>query len=275
MGTGGEVAPQAQPVQTGDTAVDKYAQDLSQYNNQLNDWLASNMDLNISQWQQALNNIDDIELRDQTKERIQQVNSGFAKASNIITTASDLASKAQAIYSNDNIRAMKEQTMAKGFSPAKANVAVAFRAMKDKALLSAEIMKVQSEYNNTLAQLETQRTQLEDSIRASGIENDKWIIDRKNDIVKQIQALRENYQAQVIANTNNYVMKPMLDIMSTTRQAQLNTLAEKYADQYNNSSPERKIIAASTMFGTDWAYVDNDIAAKASNMTFGQLLTYA
>ena len=57
---------------------------------------------------------------------------------------------------------MRQQLQSKGFDASKAGPAVFFKAMKDRAGLSAEIFKLQADQQKTLADLETKRGQLID-----------------------------------------------------------------------------------------------------------------
>ena len=50
---------------------------------------------------------------------------------------------------------------------AKAGPAVFFKAMKDRATLSAEVYKIQADQEKTLAGLETTKAQLVDQVKAS------------------------------------------------------------------------------------------------------------
>lgn len=214
-------------------------------------------------------------MRWQILDRINQVNTWFGNASGILTNAMNLATQAQAIYNNDNIRSMREQLIARGFNPAQAWPAVLARAMKDKSLLSANIMNLQADYNKTLSNLETQRTQLEDSVRAAGIENDKWVIDKQNEITRQIQDLRTMYENNVMKNNDKYVLQPQLDVFSWNFQAELQTIAAQKELEFADSSPAAKIYQAAKIFGSDWAYVSPSILSLAQTLPFGEFLTKA
>src|SRR3990172_2841477 len=102
---------------------------------------------------------------------------------------------------------MKQQLISKGFDVGKAGPAVFFKAMKDRALLSAEVMKIQADQEKTLADLESKRAQFVDTIKASGLEADKRVFDQTNALNKQIETLKNNYDVQKLQNTQNYVMK--------------------------------------------------------------------
>lgn len=267
--------PTAGAAVTGDKKADKAATDLKTYNDNLNKWLWENLSVNIQWWQDAVSRIDDANLRQQTLDRITQVNNWFQAASKFITDGSELATKAQAIYNNDNIRSMRESLIARWFSSAKAGPAVMAKAMKDKAILSANIMNLQADYNKTLANLETQRTQLEDTVRASWIENDKWVIDRKNEITRQIQDLRTSFENNVIKNNDRYILQPQIDVFSWNFQAELQNIAKQKEIEFANSSPEAKIFQAAKTFWADWAYVSPAVVAQSTSLPFGTFLTKA
>jgi hypothetical protein len=86
--------------------------------------------------------------------------------------------------------------------------------MKDRASLSAEVMKIQADQEKTIAGLLLTKTQMQDAIRASGMEADKRIFDEVNNITAKIQAIKETADLQRATNEQNYVMKPLLDVFS-------------------------------------------------------------
>lgn len=254
--------------------VDKYLTSMADYNTNLNNRLKQNLDINTEDWQKVLDKINDANLKWQVAERIQKLNEWFHNAANNLKAAADLEKRAQAIYSNENVRQMREMLIQRWYNPAKAAPAVVFKAMKDRAKISADVYKIQSEFEKTLANLEAQRTQLEDQIRREWMETDKWIIDKHAEITNQIQNLRKIYEDRVINNTDRYIMKPMIDIMSSNWQVELQQIAKEKEAQLLNANPTVKIMEASKIFWSDWAYVDSSVLRYA-NWNWQTFLTKA
>jgi outer membrane murein-binding lipoprotein Lpp len=136
--------------------------------------------------------------------------------------------------------------------------------MKDRASMSAEIYKIQADEQKTLADLESKRGQFVDSIKAAGMEADQWVFQQVNELTKQIETLRNNYDAARIANESNFIMKPLLDVLSLQRQADMQNLIQKYQTQYLNANPSEKIVAAAKIFGSDWSYIQSGVALNTS-----------
>lgn len=236
---------------------------------QMNQWLENSFNANVLQRQQVLANVPDA--APQIQERITSMNESFQTAWNMLKAAGELDAKAQAIYSNEAIANMRQQLQAKWFDASKAGPAVFFKAMKDRAGLSAEIFKLQADQQKTLADLETKRSQLVDGIKAAGIENEQWVFQQVNELNKQIESLRNNYDQARIANQSNFIMKPLLDVLSAQRQADFNNIVSKYQNQYLTANPSEKIVAAAKIYGSDWAYVASNVAMNTSG-TFGEYL---
>lgn len=237
--------------------------------NQISEWLTSSFDANLAEWQDRLSQVPDVAAN--IADRITSLNSSFASATSNLKAAWELERKAQAIYSNENINNMKDQLVAKWFDAGKAWPAVFFKAMKDRATISAEIYKLQADQEKTLADLETKRWQLVDSIKASWLAADQWVFEQVNELTKQMETLRNNYDTQRIALADKYTVTPMINIMNSQREADLQNLADKYNEQFLNANPSQKIVAAARIYWSDWAYVSSAVALNTS-WTFGEYL---
>ena len=132
--------------------------------------------------------------------------------------------------------------------------------------MSAEIYKLQADQEKTLATLETQRTQLVDGIKAAWIEADQWTYQQLNEITKQIENLRNNYDTQKMNVLWQYTLKPMLDVMSWQFEADFQNIVAKYQDTFLNANPSQKIVAAAKIFSNDWVYVSAAVALSANNL---------
>lgn len=203
--------------------------------------------------------------------RVAELIAWINTARDSLKAAGDLEKRAQAIYSNENIRNMREQLVSKWFDVSKAGPAVFYQAMKARATMAADIMKIQADQEKTIAQLEVTSAQMKDAIRASGMEADKWLFDAANAITAKIQAIKEQADLTRATNTQNYVMKPMLDIFSWTREIELQNLAAKYQAQYVNANSSEKLVAAQKIFGSEFAYIDSSIMQHL-NEPFGVFL---
>lgn len=243
---------------TANTDIAATTQTIQDNVNEMNGRLTSSFNANLTQRQNALANVPDF--APQIADRITSLNQSFQTAWGFLQAWADLQSKAQAIYSNQNINNMKQQLVSKWFDIGKAAPAVFFQAMKDRANLSAEIYKIQADEQKTLADLESKRGQLVDWIKAAGIEADQWVFSQVQELNKQITTLRNNYDAAKIANESNFIMKPLLDVLSNQRQADMQNLIDKYQEQYLNANPSQKIVAVGKLLGDSWAYVDSAVA---------------
>lgn len=251
------------------TEVTQTQTDLETEMNDINTFLETTLNANLADWQTRLAAVPN--MAPQITDRLNMLSTSFTNAADNLKAAWLLEKKAQAIYSNENIRNMREQLVSKWFDVSKAGPAVFFKAMKDRATMSAEIMKLQADQEKTLANLETTKAQLVDGIKAAGMEADKWTFDAVNNITKQIQTLKDTYDIAVATNIQNYVMKPMLDVFSGQRQAELANVTAKYQAQYLNANPSEKMVAAAKIYGSEWAYVDSRIMQYV-NQPFGAFL---
>ena len=252
--TSGNISVSPETTQTQQDLVDK--------RDELNTIIDNTEKENIVAWNAALKNVPALQTTITT--RVNELNTGFTNAQNALKSSWELQKKAQAIYSNDNIRNMKEQLMSKGFDVSKAGPAVFFKAMKDRATMSADIMKLQADEEKTIAGLLQTQAQMKDAIRASGMEADKRIFDASNAITAKIQAIKDAADLTRATNTQNYVMKPILDVFAGTLQIDLQNMASKYEQQMVDANPSLKLVAAAKLFGTDFAFADNSIVWKAS-----------
>ena len=66
-------------------------------------------------------------------------------------------------------------------------------------------------------------------------------------------------------------MKPMIDIMSWQRNAELQNITQKYQEQFVNANPSQKVVAAAKFYGDNRLYVDSTVAMNTSG-TFGDYL---
>jgi hypothetical protein len=254
---------------TGNEDIETTTDTIQQHVDEMNQWLTDSFNANLADWQSRLAAVPDF--GPQIADRIASLNESFQNAWDFLKAWADLEAKAQAIYSNENINNMKQQLISKWFDVGKAWPAVFFKAMKDRASLSAEIYKIQADEQKTLADLESKRGQFIDSIKAAGMEADQWVFQQVNELTKQIETLRNNYDAARIQNESNFIMKPLIDVLSLQRQADLQNIIQKYQTQYLNANPSEKIVAAAKIFGSDWSYVQASVAMNTS-WTFGEYL---
>ena len=246
-------------------AVDNTFQNIQETAWQINTWLTNTFNANLAERQNRLANVPDVQAN--ISDRLTLMNQAFQTAAGSLQAAWELERKAQAIYSNENINQMKQQLISQGFDASKAWPAVFFKAMKDRAQMSAEIYKLQADQEKTLATLETQRAQLVDGIKAAWLESDQWVFQQVNDLTKQIETLRNNYDLQRINVLWQYTLQPMLDVMSAQFQADLQNITDKYQEQFLNANPSQKIVAMWRFFGSDRVYVDSSVALNSNNLS--------
>jgi len=238
--------------------------------NQINDRLENTYNQNMADWQNKFAQIPDVQAN--ITDRLTSMNSAFSNAANNLRAAWDLERKAQAIYSNENINNMKQQLVSKWFDTSKAWPAVFFKAMKDRAQMSADIYKLQADQEKTLANLESQRAQLVDNIKKAWLEADQWVFWELKNITQQIQNVRDNYNKQKISALENYTLQPMLNVFNANYQADLQNITDKYQEQFLNANPSQKVVAAARVFWSDWAYVEANVAMNTS-WSFGDYLS--
>ena len=70
-------------------------------------------------------------------------------------------------------------------------------------------------------------------------------------------------------------MQPMIDIMSSTWQVELNLIAQQKELEMINASPEMKLKKAAEVFWWDWAYVWSEVIWLSNTVDFWTLLTKA
>lgn len=263
-GTGTGTGTGAWELGSWSAAADQTFSDIQNTADQMNTWLDTSFNQSLSEWQQRFANTPDFQW--QITDRLTSMNTAFQTAAWNLKAAWDLEKKAQAIYSNENIAKMNQQLQQKWFDVSKAWPAVFFKAMKDRAQMSAEIYKLQADQEKTLATLETQRAQLVDGIKAAWMEADQWTYQQLNEITKQIENLRNNYDTQKMNVLWQYTLKPMLDVMSWQFEADFQNIVAKYQDTFLNANPSQKIVAAAKIFSNDWVYVSAAVALSANNL---------
>lgn len=256
-------------LESGSEAVDNTFQNIQETALQMQDWLTNTFNANLADRQSRMADMPDVQAN--ISDRLTSMNTAFQSAAGNLQAAWELERKAQAIYSNENINQMKQQLISKGFDASKAWPAVFFKAMQDRAKMSAEIYKLMADEEKTLATLETQRAQLVDGIKAAGLEADQWVFSQLNEITKQIENLRTTYDTQRMNVLWQYTLAPMLDVMSNQFQADFQNIVDKYQEQFLNANPSQKIVAAARIFSNDRVYVSQTVAMNTSG-TFGEYL---
>ena len=210
---------------------------------------------------------------DEIEDRINTMNSTFNNIKWNMDAATELQQKAQRIYSNQNIEKMNQQLRQMWYNAGAAAPAVYYQVTKQMADVAIEYYKLAAEEQASLAELETQRAQLIDNIKAAWIEADQRSKNMLNEIEKQIQTIRDNLFTQSSDILWKYTLQPMLDVMSNQLELDAQNIADLYQGKFLSTRPEMKMIAASRIFGSDWYYVDPSVAMNYNwYWTFGEYL---
>lgn len=234
--------------------------------------LEDNKNVDINARQTVLDKIQDIDTKKTLQNNLDTIQTGFTNAASYLNSASELESEAQRIYGQDQIDAQTQALIKKWFDPAKAQQAALYMNLKWRAGISQKVATIKADYEKTLANLETQKAQLVTTANNQWLENDKRVSDQLKAIETQVQNIKNNYQTNVLNVASTYQLKPLVDVNSSNLAAEAQTVAQSIQNQYDTSTPQRKVAALAKVFGDSFMYIDWSIYNYMS-LPFDQLIT--
>lgn len=255
---------------TGSWAWDNTWNTVQTWTQNLYNWLSDWYNNSIWDWNGIKNNI--WNYASEIEDRITTMNNTFNNVKWNMDAATELQQKAQRIYSNQNIEKMNQQLRQMWYNTVAAAPAVYYQATKQMANVAIEYYKLKAEEEASLAELETQRAQLIDNIKAAWIEADQWSKNMINEIEKQIQTVRDNFVKQASDILWKYTLQPMLDVMSEQIEIDAQNIANLYDSKFVAAHPEMAQAIWLRTYGTDWYYVDPSIAMNYN--WYSDLYTY-